>query len=125
MARKSKGTTNGKSKQNGRLSRRTLLGLGTGLALTSLAPGKKLLATEPTPTPSVNPCSLGKDQGQSAIQSFDFSKYRVGIDMKKGVFKIASSEVGELFIPCKLEGFETIIFRLKKNEIQFDCPIPH
>ena len=42
MARKSKGSSNGTRKQNRRLSRRALLGLGTGLALTSLGAGKTL-----------------------------------------------------------------------------------
>ena len=52
MARKSKDSSKGTSKQTGRMSRRAILsGLGAGLVLT-LGPGKKALGAPPTPTPT-------------------------------------------------------------------------
>ena len=125
MAKRSKDSSKGTRRQNGRLSRRALLSsLGTGLVLTSLASGKKALAMtpSPTPTPGTDICALGRDPGGTAVQQLPLSD-GVGVDLKKGIFRLSSNKVkdADWLLKCDLSGFEQVIFYPKTGRVEARC----
>jgi len=117
MHKKPKGNIGRHRKHSGRMNRRALLsGLGAGLALASLAPGRKLLAI--TPGPTLTP-ALFRDRGGAEVPvPFDFDKHpKFTIDLKQGLLEGDN----KLLVKCDLRGIEKITFYIRDNTVSIMC----